>query len=430
MPAAPTSQAQAAQSKAAKKRKNKNRKKGTSDSAPGELDAGDLSDEPLASQDADSLALDPADPALGQQPHQQHQSHGAAQQQQQQGQYSYLHPSATPSDLLSTASDLYRQIEAAAASALSSHPSFAASFPQTANGTALAAAHGQGAAAGQPGAAGTASAADEAYWTSLPQHLRQFIRSALPLAAGWTTGPNGQPVPAAGAGANGAAGTIPLGGGVAAAAAGAGAAGALPPLTHDQLSSAAAQLAQMVQSNWGQFGLGPLPQIPSAPAPNGTAPAQQQQQQQQQPAAAATISLGSFPVGMPTREQMEEAIGSIGGQFAGGEFTWGDLGGAARAFPPVAAPAKAAQQQQAHAATAAQVQPVVDDGAALDETEDEDAGADAPSSASNKKKNKKKKRKERERAAAAAAEAQAAAEAAAHAQAQEAAAQAQAQAQA
>lgn len=33
----------------------------------------------------------------------------------------------------------------------------------------------------------------------------------------------------------------------------------MPPLTHEQLTSAAAQLAQVVQSNWGQLGLGPLP---------------------------------------------------------------------------------------------------------------------------------------------------------------------------
>lgn len=72
--------------------------------------------------------------------------------------------SASPTDLLSTASDLYRQIEAAAASALSTHPSFAASFPPPPDGTG-----------GHP------PTTDEAYWTSLPQHLRQFIRCVLPL---------------------------------------------------------------------------------------------------------------------------------------------------------------------------------------------------------------------------------------------------------
>ena len=169
------------------------------------------------------------------------------------------HAHSSPSDLLSTASDLYRQIEAAAASALSTHPSFAASFP--------------------PPPPGTGAATDEAYWTSLPQHLRQFIRSALPLAAGLTAppGPGGVGVGVGVTGVNGQP---------------------LPPLTHDQLSSAAAQLAQVVQSNWGQLGLGPIPAAATA-GQNRT--------------GSATISLGSFPVTMPTREQMEAAIGSMGG---------------------------------------------------------------------------------------------------------------------
>lgn len=89
-------------------------------------------------------------------------------------------------------------------------------------------------------------------------------RSALPLAAGLTGT------------AGGLASDLPT----------LGPNGQLPPLTHEQLSSAAAQLAQVVQSNWGQLGLGPLP-VPPAPA---------------------TISLGSFPVAMPTREQMHAAM--------------------------------------------------------------------------------------------------------------------------
>lgn len=329
---------------------------------------------------------------------------GGHQQQQQPPSSTLAHPAATPSDLLSTASDLYRQIEAAAASALSSHPSFAASFPPP-----NASSTGQQQSAQQQQQGGTtggnnsnaASSADEAYWTSLPQHLRQFIRSALPLAAGWTSGPNGQPVPAATPGTTST--TIPLAGlvsglaGATSTTTSSGSGGALPPLTHEQLSSAAAQLAQMVQSNWGQFGLGPAP-------PNGTVPrsATLQQQQQQQGGAQATISLGSFPVGMPTREQMEEAIGSIGGQFAGGEFTMtmGPTGAFPAPPPPPPAPP---------AAAAANAEPVIDD------TEDEDAGANeggTSASAAAKKKNKKKKKKERERAAAAAAAAATAAAAA------------------
>jgi hypothetical protein len=180
------------------------------------------------------------------------------------------HNQATPSDLLSTASDLYRQIEAAAASALSTHPSFAASFP--------------------PPPPGTGATTDEAYWTSLPQHLRQFIRSALPLAAGLTS-PGGN-------NNNNGIHSSSLGIGV-------GVTGVngqpLPPLTHEQLSSAAAQLAQVVQSNWGSLGLGNLP-----------TQAQLASQANSGNGRGATISLGSFPVTMPTREQMEAAIGSVG----------------------------------------------------------------------------------------------------------------------
>lgn len=164
------------------------------------------------------------------------------------------------SDLLSTASDLYRQIEAAAASALSTHPSFAASFPPPPTGTAT----------------------DEAYWTSLPQHLRQFIRSALPLAAGLTQPSN--------------AGQLGIGVGLTQVNG-----QPLPPLTHEQLSSAAAQLAQVVQSNWGQLGLGPIPPGAQQQLNNST----------NGNSRSNTISLGSFPVTMPTREQMEAAIGSI-----------------------------------------------------------------------------------------------------------------------
>lgn len=333
------------------------------------------------------------------------------QHQQQPPSSTLAHPAATPSDLLSTASDLYRQIEAAAASALSSHPSFAASFPPNVSSTGQQQSGPQSAQQQQQGGtpatgniSNAASSADEAYWTSLPQHLRQFIRSALPLAAGWTSGPNGQPVPAATPGTTST--TIPLAGLVSGLAGATSTTtntgGALPPLTHEQLSSAAAQLAQMVQSNWGQFGLGPVP-------PNGTVPRSatlQQQQQQQQGGNnthQATISLGSFPVGMPTREQMEEAIGSIGGQFAGGEFTM-TMGptGAFPAPPPPPPPA-------APPAAAANAEPVIDD------TEDEDAGANeggTSASAAAKKKNTKKKKKERERAAAAAAAAATAAAAA------------------
>lgn len=258
-----------------------------------------------------------------------------------QAPYPYPHPSATPSDLLSTASDLYRQIEAAAASALSTHPSFAASFPPP------------------PNSANGGQTTDEAYWTSLPQHLRQFIRSALPLAAGLTTGPNGQPLPMP----NGPTTLSSVVAGVNGQP--------LPPLTHDQLSSAAAQLAQVVQSNWGQLGLGPAP--PSLTTGAGGA--------RQAGQNGATISLGSFPVTMPTREQMEAAIGSIGG--LGGEFG-------------------VSMQQQQQQAAAHQQQQQDEQDRALDDTEDEGDAKDGTETTSKSKK-KKQKRKAAAQAAAAAA---------------------------
>lgn len=234
--------------------------------------------------------------------------------------------SASPSDLLSTASDLYRQIEAAAASALSTHPSFAASFPPPPSSSN-----------GQSGAA-----TDEAYWTSLPQHLRQFIRSALPLAAGLTsTGAGNGTSLGIGVGVTGVNGQP------------------LPPLTHEQLSSAAAQLAQVVQSNWGSLGLGSLP--PGAQAQLGAAAARSVSSGT---VGGATISLGSFPVTMPTREQMEAAIGSVGG------MGLADL--------------------RQHAARVAAGD---HDESCFDLTEDEDEEDDTENAAARKKKNKKNKKK-------------------------------------
>jgi hypothetical protein len=248
------------------------------------------------------------------------------------------HAHSSPSDLLSTASDLYRQIEAAAASALSTHPSFAASFPPPPPGTGL------------PGAAAT----DEAYWTSLPQHLRQFIRSALPLAAGLTAPPLTGP----GAGGNINSALTGIGVGVT------GLNGQqLPPLTHDQLSSAAAQLAQVVQSNWGQLGLGPIPTGVTGGIVGGGRGIPT--------AGSTTISLGSFPVTMPTREQMEHVIGSMGG--LGAELSMGmNLGGGAEGEE------------------------------VFEMTEDEDS-KEGGEGAATKKKNKKKKKKSAAAAALAAA---------------------------
>ena len=115
------------------------------------------------------------------------------------------------SDLLATANDLYRQIESAAAAALAGH------LPPTGNLPA----RGE-------------ETTDDAYWSSLPHHLRSFIRSALPLAAGLTPGSNANGNPALN-------------------------------LTPEQMQQAAHQLAQVVQSaGWSGLGTG----NPNPPAAN------------------------------------------------------------------------------------------------------------------------------------------------------------------
>ena len=113
------------------------------------------------------------------------------------------------SDLLATANDLYRQIESAAAAALAGHLPPTGNLPARGDETA-----------------------DDAYWSSLPNHLRSFIRSALPLAAGLTPGSgnvNGNPA---------------------------------LNLTPEQMQQAAHQLAQVVQSA-GWSGLGATPNAQS-----------------------------------------------------------------------------------------------------------------------------------------------------------------------
>ncbi len=111
------------------------------------------------------------------------------------------------SDLLATANDLYRQIESAAAAALAGHLPPTGNLPNRGDETA-----------------------DDAYWSSLPNHLRSFIRSALPLAAGLSPGSgnaNGNPA---------------------------------LNLTPEQMQQAAHQLAQVVQSA-GWSGLGTTPNL-------------------------------------------------------------------------------------------------------------------------------------------------------------------------
>ncbi|MBW0505640.1 hypothetical protein O181_045355 [Austropuccinia psidii MF-1] len=116
-----------------------------------------------------------------------------------------MHPSLaaatrqTQEDLLATANDLYRQIETAAAAALASHlsPQSLANItnnngnnnntnnstlPSSNNLISGTSSHSSNQHSNHPD--------DDTYWTSLPAHLRSFIRSALPLAAGHSSSNN------------------------------------------------------------------------------------------------------------------------------------------------------------------------------------------------------------------------------------------------
>ncbi|CAH7684202.1 hypothetical protein BY996DRAFT_4587717 [Phakopsora pachyrhizi] len=101
-----------------------------------------------------------------------------------------MHPSLaaatrqTQEDLLATANDLYRQIETAAAAALASHlsPQSLASIGNNSSSQGSDSKSSPGNFSSQNG--NSPHPDDDAYWSSLPSHLRSFIRSALPLAAG------------------------------------------------------------------------------------------------------------------------------------------------------------------------------------------------------------------------------------------------------
>jgi hypothetical protein len=141
-------------------------------------------------------------------------------------------PQATQQELLATANELYKQIEQAAAAALASGPGAVST-----NG-------------------GPPSDTDDAYWLSLPAHLRSFIKNALPLAAGLT--PPGSNHPASAAAAH-----------------------ALN-LSPEQMHQAAQQLAQVVQSTgWASLGVNG----PRAPSSANT--------------TTTTIPLGSFTLPLP-----------------------------------------------------------------------------------------------------------------------------------
>ncbi|SGY19944.1 BQ5605_C017g08397 [Microbotryum silenes-dioicae] len=310
--------------------------------------------------------------------------------------YGQPHPGATPSDLLSTASDLYRQIEAAASLA-SSHPSFAAAaFPPPPGSNNH---NNNGANTNSNGQNNQLNGipTDGAYWTSLPQHLRQFIRSALP---------NGQPLPNGSLPPN-VNGTLAALSSVVTGVNGQ----SLPPLTHEQLSSAAQQLAQVVNSNWGQLGLGPMPGVGGG-AGNGQNGNGQNGNRgatttTTTTANGATISLGAFPVSMPTREQMEHALGQLGNLGQLGAFGADVLNNPMAQQPqPYPTHHHHHPQQQQQQLQHQQPQPQQqhhhhhhhhDDPPHLDETEDEDVGLGAgdpngTTTTSSKKKKKKKKK--------------------------------------
>ena len=194
-------------------------------------------------------------------------------------------------DLLATANDLYRQIESAAAAALANHlppgslaSAGMASFSQNGVG---------GAAAALPPRASDET--DDAYWLSLPSHLRSFIRSALPLAAGLAPGSGG---------ANGTANL--LGGSVSANAT---AAQAALNLTPEQMQQAAQQLAQVVQSTgWTGVGLGGAGVGINGGGPNSTT-------------TTTTIPLGSFT--LPLHPHPDH-LGHVHGSDDGGEIPYDD----------------------------------------------------------------------------------------------------------
>ncbi|KAI9625949.1 hypothetical protein KEM48_010649 [Puccinia striiformis f. sp. tritici PST-130] len=108
-----------------------------------------------------------------------------------------MHPSLaaatrqTQEDLLATANDLYRQIESAAAAALAT-----TQYPKSSNSILNSNNSNQSSTHHQSGHSNSNNHSphpdDDAYWTSLPAHLRSFIRSALPLAAGHSSSNSNQ----------------------------------------------------------------------------------------------------------------------------------------------------------------------------------------------------------------------------------------------
>lgn len=227
---------------------------------------------------------------------QEHQRYIRQQQQaqsQQQQQSRSRQPSsttaaaATHEALLGTANDLYKQIENAAAAALSG-----AHAGQQRGGNA-----GVNAASFSTSLfpAATGGEEDDAYWLSLPSHLRSFIRSALPLAAGLSTSPQSQQQQQQG-GNNGLPTAQQIN------------------LTPDQMAAAAAQLAQVVQNGWAStLAKEPL----DSPLRSALLNAQQQQanaqggQRGSGNSTTTTIPLGAFALPLHPHPDSPEAAAAF-----------------------------------------------------------------------------------------------------------------------
>ncbi|WAQ89320.1 hypothetical protein PtA15_11A7 [Puccinia triticina] len=172
-----------------------------------------------------------------------------------------MHPSLaaatrqTQEDLLATANDLYRQIESAAAAALAT-----TQYPKSSNSILNSSSHqNQSSTNHQSGHSNSNNHSphpdDDAYWTSLPAHLRSFIRSALPLAAGHSSSNSNQSQSSA---QN--QGTIlpnlssfAHATGMVTSTTTSSNQQSVPQLTSEQMAAAAEQLARVVQNHdWGR----------------------------------------------------------------------------------------------------------------------------------------------------------------------------------
>lgn len=173
-------------------------------------------------------------------------------------------PAATQQELLATANELYRQIETAAAAALASTAPNSGRPTPASNNRSMP----------PPPMPMPGDETDDAYWSSLPAHLRSFIKNALPLAAGLAPGSAGDPY------ANAAASSGTHASGVAAAHA--------LNLSPEQMHQAAQQLAQVVQSTgWASLG------VPPGTAPFGPGNVRSTQSGNTT-TTTTTIPLGSF----------------------------------------------------------------------------------------------------------------------------------------